>query len=499
MPYARTRFLTRGGLSGVPPALERLPRLARPARAERTLALVDALDGRGRPRSHTTNLVAVDARGQRLRADDEPRPRLRRLAARARPAPEQHARRGRPARRAARARRADAEHDGARASRSTTTASRSRSARPAARASERRSSASPRAILDEGLEPQAAVDRPRVHPAGDVVNAEPGVDEEALAELEAAGPHRAALARAAPLLRRRRASSARGAAADPRGAARRRPPLTQRDRSAGATHRPEGPSTTLSSERQIGDPVRAAAASRPGASTSRAIWSISSCSLLERPLVAQPPPELDDEALPVQVAVEVEQERLDPPLVAAVMRVRTDRDRCALDRRQRRRRCRSPGRAGPASTARFAVGKPSVPPRASPPTTMPSTSAGRPSSPAAPATSPPWSSCRIAVDDTPSTDRDDPYVEAEPLAAGRDRPRACARSGNRARRRRPRRRSAEVFPCEVLGLDPLEIERELDHERLLHAELREQLEPPLERRQQLDAVTRARGADAGRT
>ena len=34
---------------------------------------------------------------------------------------------------------------------------------------------------------QAAVDRPRIHPAGQVVNAEPGVDEKALAQLEAAG------------------------------------------------------------------------------------------------------------------------------------------------------------------------------------------------------------------------------------------------------------------------------------------------------------------------
>ena len=42
-------------------------------------------------------------------------------------------------------------------------------------------------VLDEGLEPEAAVARPRVHPAPDVVNAEPGVDEQALAELEARG------------------------------------------------------------------------------------------------------------------------------------------------------------------------------------------------------------------------------------------------------------------------------------------------------------------------
>jgi gamma-glutamyltranspeptidase/glutathione hydrolase len=43
------------------------------------------------------------------------------------------------------------------------------------------------AILDEGLDPQTAVDRPRVHPAGEVVNAEPGVDEGGLAALEADG------------------------------------------------------------------------------------------------------------------------------------------------------------------------------------------------------------------------------------------------------------------------------------------------------------------------
>ena len=42
-------------------------------------------------------------------------------------------------------------------------------------------------IVDEGLEPQTAVDRPRFHPVGDLVHAEPGVDEPALAELERAG------------------------------------------------------------------------------------------------------------------------------------------------------------------------------------------------------------------------------------------------------------------------------------------------------------------------
>jgi gamma-glutamyltranspeptidase/glutathione hydrolase len=42
-------------------------------------------------------------------------------------------------------------------------------------------------VLDEGLSAEAAVERPRFHPTPTVVNAEPGVDEAALAELEARG------------------------------------------------------------------------------------------------------------------------------------------------------------------------------------------------------------------------------------------------------------------------------------------------------------------------
>ena len=42
-------------------------------------------------------------------------------------------------------------------------------------------------ILDEGLAPDDAVSRPRVHPTPDVIDAEPGVDENALTELESRG------------------------------------------------------------------------------------------------------------------------------------------------------------------------------------------------------------------------------------------------------------------------------------------------------------------------
>jgi len=43
------------------------------------------------------------------------------------------------------------------------------------------------AVLHEGLPPQQAIDRPRFHPAGELVNAEPGVDERWLARLEDRG------------------------------------------------------------------------------------------------------------------------------------------------------------------------------------------------------------------------------------------------------------------------------------------------------------------------
>ena len=71
-------------------------------------------------------------------------------------------------------------------------------------------------ILWEQLEPQAAIDRPRFHPVGNVVNAEPGVDESALAALEG----RALLVRRWPLRHHYfggvSALGRQGAGADPR-------------------------------------------------------------------------------------------------------------------------------------------------------------------------------------------------------------------------------------------------------------------------------------------
>jgi gamma-glutamyltranspeptidase/glutathione hydrolase len=183
--YAGTRVLTRGGLSGVPELLARLPRLRGLSATERVLALVDALDDRG-SEGHTTNLCTADAEGQAvvltsslgLGSGDflpgldlhlnsmlgeqdllvgplEPGGRMQSMMA--------------PS--------VAVDLDGVALAIGSAGGTRLRTALCTVAAG----------VLDEGLAPQEAVDRPRVHPAGSTVNAEPGVDEAALVELEASG------------------------------------------------------------------------------------------------------------------------------------------------------------------------------------------------------------------------------------------------------------------------------------------------------------------------
>ncbi|HYA08742.1 MAG TPA: gamma-glutamyltransferase, partial [Gaiellaceae bacterium] len=185
-PWLGLRFLTRGGLSGVAPALARLPRLRGRAPAERLLSLVAALDGAAGPETHTTNLVAVDAEGSAcvlttslglgsgdwlpgldlhlnsmlgesdlLHGPLEPGGRMASMMA------PSLALDGR----------------GLALAIGSAGGTRLRTALLTVAA----------AILDEGVEPQEAVDAPRAHPAGALVHAEPGVDEEALSRLEASG------------------------------------------------------------------------------------------------------------------------------------------------------------------------------------------------------------------------------------------------------------------------------------------------------------------------
>jgi gamma-glutamyltranspeptidase/glutathione hydrolase len=185
LAYAGTRFLTRGGLSGVPDALARMPPLAGLSAAERTLALLAALE-QPTPDGHTTNVAVVDRDGSAcvlttslglgtgdflpglylhlnsmlgetdlLRGPVEPRGRMESMMA--------------PS--------LAFDGDGLALAIGAAGGTRLRTALVGVAA----------AILDEGLSPVAAVERPRCHPAGRLVNAEPGVDEDALARLEAAG------------------------------------------------------------------------------------------------------------------------------------------------------------------------------------------------------------------------------------------------------------------------------------------------------------------------
>jgi gamma-glutamyltranspeptidase/glutathione hydrolase len=185
-PWLGACFHTRGGLSGFPAAVRALPRLRELSPADRLVALVTALDGASGPGTHTTNLVAVDAEGSAcvlttslglgsgdyvpgldlhlnsmlgevdlLTGPLEPGRRMESMMA--------------PS--------LVLDRDGLVLAIGSAGGTRLRTALVTVAAG----------VLDEGLPPQEAVDRARVHPAGDLVNAEPGADEDGLAALEAAG------------------------------------------------------------------------------------------------------------------------------------------------------------------------------------------------------------------------------------------------------------------------------------------------------------------------
>jgi gamma-glutamyltranspeptidase / glutathione hydrolase len=181
------QVLTRGGLSGVPELLSRLPRLGGRSETERTLTLVSVLEeGRALgPETHTTNLVAVDGHGRAcvlttslglgsgdwLRGFDlhlnsmlgehdlvvgelSPGDRMESMMA--------------PT--------LAFDDEGLALAIGSAGGTRLRTALVSVLAG----------ILDEGLDPDTAVSRPRVHPAG-TIHAEPGVDEGALLQLESQG------------------------------------------------------------------------------------------------------------------------------------------------------------------------------------------------------------------------------------------------------------------------------------------------------------------------
>lgn len=186
VPWNGYRVATRGGLSGVPELLPQLPRFAGLSETERVLAFVGALETAESSGEHTTNMVAVDGDGRACVlthslgvgagvwvpgldiqlnnllgetdiavGDPQPGDHLE-----SRMAPS-----------------LTFDDDGLALAIGSAGATRLRTALSGVLAG----------ILDEGLEPEHAVARPRVHTTPAFVDAEPGVDEPALAELEARG------------------------------------------------------------------------------------------------------------------------------------------------------------------------------------------------------------------------------------------------------------------------------------------------------------------------
>lgn len=180
-------WLTRGGISRVPETLGRLPNLGELTPAERLVALVEALDGPTDPVGHTTNLVAVDRAGNACvlttsldlgSGDYLPGLDLHLnsmlgeadlVVGGIPPAGERVESMMAPT--------LVLDEDGLALAVGSAGGGRLRTALLTAALG----------VLDEGLGAQDAVDQPRVHPVGAVVNAEPGADEDGLAALEGAG------------------------------------------------------------------------------------------------------------------------------------------------------------------------------------------------------------------------------------------------------------------------------------------------------------------------
>ncbi len=186
VPWNDYRVATRGGLSGLPELLPRLPRFQGLGETERVLAFVEALETDETGGEHTTNMVAVDGHGRACVlthslgvgagvwvpgfdlqlnnllgetdiASGDPQPGDH-LESRMAPS-------------------LAFDGEGLALAIGSAGATRLRTALAGVLAG----------ILDEGLEPEDAVVRPRVHPTPGFVDAEPGVDERALETLEERG------------------------------------------------------------------------------------------------------------------------------------------------------------------------------------------------------------------------------------------------------------------------------------------------------------------------
>jgi gamma-glutamyltranspeptidase/glutathione hydrolase len=180
------RVATRSGLSGVPELLARFPRLAGLSETARVHTLVDALETPQTSGEHTTNMAAVDGQGRAcvlthslgvgagvwVPGFDV---QLNNLLGESdivfgEPGPGDHLE----------SRMAPSlafDTDGLALAIGSAGATRLRMALSTVLSG----------VLVEGLAPEEAVARPRLHPTPTLVDAEPGVDEDALAELEVGG------------------------------------------------------------------------------------------------------------------------------------------------------------------------------------------------------------------------------------------------------------------------------------------------------------------------
>jgi gamma-glutamyltranspeptidase / glutathione hydrolase len=186
VPFHGHRVATRGGLSGVPELLPRFPQLDGLTADERVVELVRALETRANGGEHTTNMAAVDTQGRAcvlthslgvgagvwVPAFDV---QLNNLLG------ESDIVFGEPGRgdhlESRMAPSLAFDQDGLALVIGSAGATRLRTALVTVLAG----------VLDEGLTPEEAVERPRLHPTPEVVDAEPGVDESGLSQLEADG------------------------------------------------------------------------------------------------------------------------------------------------------------------------------------------------------------------------------------------------------------------------------------------------------------------------
>jgi gamma-glutamyltranspeptidase / glutathione hydrolase len=183
--YVGTRFLTRAGLSGVPATIPLLPRLRGLGAPERAVALARVLDA-GPEEGHTTNLSVVDAEGSAcvlttslglgsgdfLPGLDLHLNSMLGETALVRGRLEPGARMG-----SMMAPSLALDGEGIALAAGAAGGTRLRSALLQVVAG----------VLDEGLDPETAVTRPRLHPAGGLVHLEPGFEPEVVSALEAAG------------------------------------------------------------------------------------------------------------------------------------------------------------------------------------------------------------------------------------------------------------------------------------------------------------------------